>query len=121
MPRPRLRHLALYARHPDKLAMFYQEHFGMEVIHSDPDGNQFLSDGYFTLALLKHQMGGEAPLGMNHFGFQVDDLPGTCATLSHADVEEPQPRASLRPFAEYRASDPEGNWFDLSEHGYGVP
>ncbi|MFJ8208694.1 VOC family protein [Streptomyces sp. NPDC096033] len=120
MPRPRLRHLALYARQPDRLAKFYREHFAMEVIHSDADGNQFLSDGYLTLAVLKHQMGGEAPVGMNHFGFQVDDLAATCEALAEDEVEAPQRRASPRPFAEYRATDPEGNWFDLSEHGYGV-
>lgn len=121
MTRPRIRHLALYARKPDVLAKFYCEHFAMDVIFSDPDGNHFLSDGYLTLALLKHQMAGEAPVGPNHFGFHIDDATSTRTALTEAGLEEPALRATTRPFAEFRAIDPEGNWFDLSEHGYGVP
>ncbi|GAA2639174.1 VOC family protein [Actinomadura fulvescens] len=121
MPRPTIRHLALYARDPQALARFYCEHFGMDVILADPDGNHFLGDGYLTLALLKLQMAGEAPAGMNHFGFHVPDAAQTRAELTAAGLEEPALRASKRPFAEYRAIDPEGNWFDLSEHGYGIP
>ncbi|MGW0498864.1 hypothetical protein ACWD0Z_26605 [Streptomyces sp. NPDC003007] len=34
---------------------------------------------------------------------------------------QPAERFTNRPFAEYRAMDPEGNWFDLSEHGFGGP
>ncbi|KIZ16427.1 hypothetical protein SNA_20555 [Streptomyces natalensis ATCC 27448] len=99
---------------------FYGDHFGMETLATDKDGNYFLHDGYLTLALLKIDMGGEAPAGMNHFGFHVADIAGTCKKLAHEDVEPPQRRTSPRPYAEYRAIDPEGNWFDLSEHGYGV-
>ncbi|WP_327417478.1 VOC family protein [Streptomyces sp. NBC_01233] len=121
MTRPRIRHLALYASNPEALTGFYREKFGMEVIMSDPDGNHFLSDGYLTLAVLKHQMAGEAPLGLNHFGFHLDDVDGTRTALTEAGLEEPALRASKRPYAEYRAIDPEGNWFDLSEHGYGIP
>ncbi|MFF4603077.1 VOC family protein [Streptomyces sp. NPDC001339] len=120
MPRPRIRHLALYARNPEELARFYGKHFGMETLVGDEDGNFFLHDGYLTLALLKPDMGGEAPAGMNHFGFHVDDIDRTCAELADENVPAPQRRASPRPYAEYRAIDPEGNWFDLSEHGYGV-
>ncbi|MQY03212.1 VOC family protein [Actinomadura macrotermitis] len=121
MPRPTIRHLALYARDPQALARFYREHFAMDVILTDPEGNHFLGDGYLTLALLKLQMAGEAPVGMNHFGFHISDAARTCAELSDAGLEQPALRASKRPFAEYRAIDPEGNWFDLSEHGYGIP
>jgi len=119
--RPKIRHLALYARKPDALAKFYSEQFGMDIIMSDPDGNYFLGDGYLTLAVLKLQMAGEAPAGLNHFGFHIEDVAGTCTALVGTGVEEPALRSSTRPFAEFRAIDPEGNWFDLSEHGYGIP
>ncbi|NAS25936.1 hypothetical protein GT755_30195 [Herbidospora sp. NEAU-GS84] len=43
------RHLAIYARDPEALAAFYQQHFQMDAIMVDPDG-------YLTFALLKLQM-----------------------------------------------------------------
>lgn len=121
MPKPRLRHLAIVARDPERLAGFYGRTFGMEVFHRDEDGSCFLSDGYLTLALIKHRLDGEAPLGTNHFGFHVDDTEAISDALVNAGVETPAKRPSTRPFAEYRAMDPEGNWFDLSEHGFGGP
>src|SRR5215831_12193804 len=121
MNRPAIRHLALYSRNPEDLAQFYHDVFEMEVIHRDADGSVFVSDGYLTLALLQHQMAGDAPLGLNHFGFHVADTARLCGQLVNDGLETPALRASKRPFAEYRAMDPEGNWFDLSAHGYGGP
>ena len=34
MPKAKIRHLALYARDPEKLSAFYQDVFGMELILS---------------------------------------------------------------------------------------
>ena len=119
--RPKLRHLAIVARDPEKLAEFYASVFAMELFHRDPDGSCFLSDGYLSLALIKHKLDGETPLGMNHFGFQIEDTATTSEALVAAGTPKPAERFTDRPFAEYRAMDPEGNWFDLSEHGFGGP
>jgi catechol 2,3-dioxygenase-like lactoylglutathione lyase family enzyme len=122
MAKAKIRHLALYARDPEKLAAFYQDVFGMELIHSDgPGKGQYLSDGYFTLAILKHRLEASAAHGLNHFGFSIDDRAAYTQKLVAHGVEEPKPRPADRPFAEYRAVDPEGNWFDLSEHGFADP
>uniref|UniRef100_UPI0031D19164 SgcJ/EcaC family oxidoreductase n=1 Tax=Streptomyces hawaiiensis TaxID=67305 RepID=UPI0031D19164 len=119
--RPRLRHLAIVARDPEQLAEFYSSAFAMELFHRDPDGSCFLSDGYFSLALIKHQLDGETPVGFNHFGFHIEDTATTTEALVTAGTPKPAERFTNRPFAEYRAMDPEGNWFDLSEHGFGGP
>ncbi|ANP56064.1 uncharacterized protein (TIGR02246 family) [Streptomyces griseochromogenes] len=119
--RPRLRHLAIVARDPEKLAGFYSSVFEMELFHRDPDGSRFLSDGHLTLALIKHRLDGETPVGMNHFGFHIGDTAAASEALVAAGTPEPAERFTDRPFAEYRAMDPEGNWFDLSEHGFGGP
>ncbi|KMS66963.1 hypothetical protein ACM01_44450 [Streptomyces viridochromogenes] len=119
--RPRLRHLAIVARDPEKLAEFYSSVFAMELFHRDPDGSCFLSDGYLSLALIKHQLDGETPVGFNHFGFHIEDTAATTEALVAAGTPKPAERFTNRPFAEYRAMDPEGNWFDLSEHGFGGP
>ena len=75
-----------------------------------------MSDGYLTLALLRNR--GEAtPSGINHFGFQVDNLGEVEAKLAKWD-EPMAERPATRPFAEYRAMDPDGNLFDISAHGY---
>jgi len=114
---PKIRHLAIKTKNPERLAKFYEEVFGMKCIPSEKSGARYMSDGYLTLAILLNR--GEAtPSGINHFGFQVDDLDDIEAKL--AKWEEPMTeRPSTRPFAEHRAMDPDGNLFDISVHGYG--
>lgn len=119
--RPKMRHLAIVARDPERLAGFYNSVFSMELFHRDPDGSCFPSDGYLSLALIKHQLDGDTPVGMNHFGFHIADTAATTAALIEEGADKPAERLTNRPFAEYRAMDPEGNWFDLSEHGFGGP
>ena len=116
--RPKIKHIALFARDPAKLAEFYHSVFDMEIVHRSPSGACFVTDGYLTLALLPHKLDAEAAVGLNHFGFHVGDTEDMSRRLVAAGTEEPKRRPSNRPFAEYRAVDPEGNWFDLSEHGY---
>ncbi|MEJ8639572.1 VOC family protein [Streptomyces sp. MS2.AVA.5] len=118
---PALRHLAIVVRNPEALATFYSDVFDMTVFHRDPDGSCFLSDGYFSLALLSHQLDGDTPVGMNHFGFHVEDTAEMSERLESEGALKPAERHTTRPFAEYRAMDPEGNWFDLSAHGFGGP
>lgn len=112
----KIRHLAIKTKNPAKLAKFYEEVFGLKAIHTEDSGAIYMSDGYLTLALLRNR--GEAtPSGINHFGFQVDDLADTESKLKAFD-EPLTMRPSTRPFAEHRAMDPDGNLFDVSVHGY---
>ena len=113
---PKIRHLAIKTKNPARLAKFYEEVFGMKVIHSEKSGAMYMSDGYLTVALLKNR-GDTAPSGINHFGFQVDDLEDIEQKLAKWD-EPMTGRPSTRPFAEHRAMDPDGNLFDISVHGY---
>ena len=112
----KIRHLAIKTKSPEKLAAFYEEVFGMKRIRSEKGGAIYMSDGYLTLALLRNR--GEAtPSGINHFGFHVDDVRQIEEKLK--TFEEPlTQRPANRPFAEYRAMDPDGNLFDVSAHGY---
>jgi catechol 2,3-dioxygenase-like lactoylglutathione lyase family enzyme len=112
----KIRHLAIKTKSPEKLAAFYEEVFGLKRIRSEKGGAIYMSDGYLTLALLRNR--GEAtPSGINHFGFHVDDVKEIEEKLTK--FEEPlTQRPANRPFAEYRAMDPDGNLFDVSVHGY---
>jgi catechol 2,3-dioxygenase-like lactoylglutathione lyase family enzyme len=118
MSRPQIQHLAIMSRDPEKLAAFYEKNFQMERVHSTPTGGVFLTDGHLTLALLRHKLEGEAACGINHFGFKVDSVGQMSDALVADGLEEPKARPAHRPYAEYRAVDPDGNQFDLSEHGY---
>jgi catechol 2,3-dioxygenase-like lactoylglutathione lyase family enzyme len=112
----KIRHLAIKTKDPSKLARFYEEVFGLKTIYTEKSGAIYMSDGYLTLALLRNR--GEAtPSGINHFGFQVDDVEDIEKKLKKFD-EPLTTRPSTRPFAEHRAMDPDGNLFDVSVHGY---
>jgi catechol 2,3-dioxygenase-like lactoylglutathione lyase family enzyme len=112
----RIRHLAIKTKSPERLAAFYEEVFGLKRTHGEKGGAIYMSDGYLTLALLRNR--GEAtPSGINHFGFHVDSIKDTEENLKKFD-EPLMMRPANRPFAEYRAMDPDGNLFDVSVHGY---
>jgi catechol 2,3-dioxygenase-like lactoylglutathione lyase family enzyme len=119
MSRPKIRHLAIFARNPKTMATFYRDVMQMEIINSEPDGSAFfVSDGYLTLAILPHRLEGSAPVGINHFGFAVEDVGEISRRFAASGLEEPKRRGVERPYAEFRGADPEGNWFDLSAHGF---
>jgi len=112
----KIRHLAIKTKSPERLAVFYEEVFGMKRIRTEPGGPIYMSDGYITLALLTNR-GEAAPSGINHFGFQTDDLKDIEQKLKKFDEPLTQ-RPANRPYAEYRAMDPDGNLFDVSVHGF---
>ena len=116
MAKPKIRHLALFARDPKKLADFYTSVFDMEIAHQGRNA-YFLTDGYLMLAILPHRLEGEAAVGLNHFGFNIESCAEIMEKLENFGVEVPKPRPADRPYAELRAVDPEGNWFDISEEG----
>jgi catechol 2,3-dioxygenase-like lactoylglutathione lyase family enzyme len=121
MARPKIRHLAILARNPKKMADYYTKVFDMEIIHKNAAGNAFfLSDGYITMAVLPHKLENDGSLGINHFGFQVDSIDEISKKIVgfDAEIEEPKKRPADRPYAEFRGCDTEGNGFDLSEHGF---
>lgn len=122
MSRPKIKHLAIMSRNPDKLAKFYEDVFEMEELnrseglHGKPA--IYMTDGYLNLAILPCTLQGESTPGINHFGFQIDDLKTTAQTLVDHQAENPRKRPSNRLYAEHRGADPEGNLFDLSVHGF---
>ena len=116
MAKPKIRHLAMFARDPKKLADFYTSVFDMEVAATNGRA-YFLTDGYLMLAILPHRLEGEAAVGLNHFGFNLENRDEVVKKLQQWNLEVPKARPGDRPYAEFRAVDPEGNWFDLSEEG----
>jgi catechol 2,3-dioxygenase-like lactoylglutathione lyase family enzyme len=117
MARARIRHLAIKSPNPERLGNFYQDAFGMEIIHRSKNGGVYLTDGYITLALLKCRPE-DTPPGINHFGFEVEDSEAVGRKLTEAGLPAPTQRPQTTPYAEQRGMDLDGNLFDISEHGY---
>ena len=117
MPKAKIRHLAIKSPNPQRLADFYQDAFGMEVLLRGDSGAVYLTDGYITLALLQCRPE-DAPPGLNHFGFAVEDADALSEKLQSHGLPEPTVRPSNRPYAELRGMDPDGNLYDVSVHGY---
>ena len=116
----KIKHIAIVCMDPPKLAQFYCEVFGMEVLERKGENGRkavFLTDGYMNLALLSQKAEGK-PNGLNHFGFQIEDIDAVKAGLKKWDVVGPAKRPPDRTYAEERATDPEGNNFDLNMSGY---
>lgn len=117
----KIRHVAIMAKNPEKLSAFYQTTFGMKEVHRGvlrEDNLQaiYLSDGYINLAILPAR---DKPEGINHFGFQVDDIEETgkiamAAGATQDLVEKPRDGR----FAEFGIKDPVGVPVDLSEAGW---
>lgn len=115
-----IRHLAIRTEDTHKLATFYKEVFGLQELHRArrEGGAIFLTDGYFNLAILPNDEQ-NAPNGLYHFGFQVDSGDEIVEKIKKLNMSRlPKPRPNGRPYAETRSSDPDGNFFDISEHGF---
>lgn len=117
---PSIRHLAIRCSSPAVMAAFYKTVFDLQEVWRD-DRVVYLTDGVINLALLPPSSagGGDDQQGLNHFGFLIEDLQEIQRRLELAEVPaaEPRPRDGRR-YAEFRAQDPEGNWFDLAEKGW---
>src|ERR1700761_2172653 len=114
---PKIRHMAIVCMDPDNLAKFYCDVFDMKVVSRNDRGNVFVTDGYITVALLNQRAEGKVN-GLNHFGFHVEDADEIEKRLKNWKVIGPTERPPDRTYAEQRATDPEGNNFDIAEGGF---
>ncbi len=77
-----------------------------------------MTDGYFNLAILPNDAQ-NSPNGLYHFGFEVENAEKIVERIKKLDISRlPKQRPADRPYAETRASDPDGNFFDISENGF---
>ncbi|MEE2956429.1 MAG: VOC family protein [Pseudomonadota bacterium] len=113
----KIKHLAIISVDPKKLALFYQNVFGLKILKYADNGSVFLTDGYLNLALLTNKAAGK-PNGLNHFGFVVDNNEEIFERYNEIGMKAPRKRPADRHYAEYRGFDPDGNNFDLSENGF---
>ena len=130
----RIRHIAITAEDPFVTAEQFKKAFGLEEIgrgDSDLAREVYLTDGYINLAIVCWKRTRETPnpypegYGLDHFGFQVEDLDGAEARAQQAGATpQPPPPVDLsklggRIFFEKKYT-LEGVKFDLSAHGWPV-
>src|SRR5215813_14760136 len=82
----KIRHIAVKVEDQEKTAEFYKQTFGMTEAWRGPvrgDGKRaiYLTDGYINMAVLPARGGRE---GIDHFGFQVEDMEATLKTAAAA-------------------------------------
>src|SRR6478672_11303156 len=73
----RIRHLAILTEDVEKLVKFYTTAFGLKIVHGVGTAT-YLSDGHINLAIIpigpeREIEGPHLQLGINHFGFEVED------------------------------------------------
>ena len=117
----KIRDIALKVEDQEKTADFFKKTFGMTEAWRGPvreDGKRaiYLTDGYINMAVLPAR--GERE-GIDHFGFQVEDMDDTVSTATAAGAKgdsAKKPRDGR--FAEVGVHDPAGQLVDVSVHGW---
>jgi catechol 2,3-dioxygenase-like lactoylglutathione lyase family enzyme len=110
----KIRHLAIKTKDPARLAKFYEEVFGLKVISYRAQRRRLYERWLLTCAACA--IAARRPERHQSFGFRSTTSRGRGKL---AKWDEPMAeRPATRPFAEYRAMDPDGNLFDISAHGY---
>ena len=124
----RIKHIAIFTADPEKTANFYVDVFGLEMSGPAGRGGFYLSDGDINLAILKardvnadNPAGFQTPAGIDHFGFQVEDLEATQARLAEYGAEElpsHAPPGGGEFYYECRYRGAGGQVVDVTENGW---
>ena len=138
---PKIKHIAMTAQDPHKVAAFYMELFGMEEVGRSGDSHVYLSDGEMNLTIRSCKAAGDADLGeggagfegIHHIGFVVDDIaafsdkalkagakmlsPAKAAVGAGTGGATPPGREGPSN-AEVKISGPNGVVLDMSETGW---
>src|ERR1044072_4777344 len=79
-----IKHMPIRTRDVPKTAAFYKEAFGLTEVGAGQSG-VYLTDGHLNIAILNLRPGmdGESmKLGVDHIGFQVEDVDATVARIN---------------------------------------
>jgi catechol 2,3-dioxygenase-like lactoylglutathione lyase family enzyme len=117
----KIKHIAIRTADPEKTAVFYQELFGLKKAGLGRNGI-YPIDGHVNLAILKS---GDR-LGIEHLGFQVDDVDATLANLNRLGGKSLADRVNVTPtdasnpqsYYEIKCVGPDGQIIDVSGSGW---
>jgi catechol 2,3-dioxygenase-like lactoylglutathione lyase family enzyme len=101
-----LRCLTIKTKEPDRLADFYRKVFELKTV-SEEDSWIGLSDGVFTLALVKER---NAPNGLHASGFEIENLDEVRRKVDSG--------GEASPHSEWQIADPDGNLIDVTRKSF---
>jgi methylmalonyl-CoA/ethylmalonyl-CoA epimerase len=121
----RIKHVTITTRDVEKTASFYKEAFGLKQVGVGVKGI-YLSDGYINFAVLKYEDGGHFKLGIDHLGFQVDDVDKCIERVKELGAKPLTPREVLtrkdpstpQIYFEFRCAGPDEQHIDISSVGW---
>jgi methylmalonyl-CoA/ethylmalonyl-CoA epimerase len=124
----RIKHIAIRTHDVEKTANFYKEAFGLKQVGVGQSGI-YLTDGHLNIAILSFRgvVAGETmKMGVDHIGFQVDDVDAFVAkvkslggkTLNEkADVKHSDP-SQPQSYFEVKCVGPDDQVIDISNAGW---
>ena len=124
----RLKHIAIRTGDVAKTAAFYKDAFDLKEVGKGRSG-VYLSDGHINMAILNLRTP-TSPAGVEHFGFQVDDLEKAVERVSELGGEQLTELARLTPtdpshpqsYFEVKVTGPDEQEIDVSDTGWvGAP
>jgi methylmalonyl-CoA/ethylmalonyl-CoA epimerase len=123
-----IKHIAIRTHDVEKTAAFYKEAFGLEQVGVGQSGI-YLTDGRLNIAILSFRSvveGETMKLGVDHIGFQVDDVDAAVArikslggkSLDHRNEVSFADPAQPQSYFEVKCIGPEGQVIDVSNAGW---
>jgi lactoylglutathione lyase len=123
-----IKHIAIRTRDVDQTATFYKDAFGLTQVGMGKNG-VYLTDGHLNIAILKYQEskdGEPLRLGVDHVGFQVEDLDSALArieslhgtALSEPNEVTPKDAAERQSYYEIKCLGPDEQVIDISTVGW---
>jgi lactoylglutathione lyase len=124
----RIKHIAIRTEDVEKTAAFYREAFGLKQVGLGQNGI-YLSDGHLNIAILKFERGKNGEplrLGIDHMGFQVDNVDATVTRinalggkpLTHRTEVHPTDPARPQSYYEIKCVGPDDQVIDVSNAGW---
>jgi lactoylglutathione lyase len=123
-----IKHIAIRTGDIEKTATFYQEAFGLERVGTGQSGI-YLTDGRLNIAILNFRAvveGESMKLGLDHIGFQVEDIDAAVARITELGGKSLNDRHSVSPtdpaqpqsYFEVKCVGPDEQVIDVSSAGW---
>ena len=123
-----IKHIAIRTHDVEKTAAFYKDAFGLEQVGVGQSGI-YLTDGHLNIAILSFRSiveGETMKLGVDHIGFQVDDVDAAVArikqfggkSLDHRNEVSAADPAQPQSYFEIKCIGPEDQIIDVSNAGW---
>src|ERR1043166_980082 len=124
----RVKPIAIRTTDVEKTAAIYRAAFDLKQVGLGQNGI-YLSDGHLNIAILKFQPGADGEpvrLGVDHIGFQVEDVDATVAKLKTIDGKSLTDKTEIKPsdpshpqsYYEIKCLGPDEQVIDVSKVGW---